>query len=53
MTEKSSTGPGSAAFAGPALFAVAAFAVPLALADHRYFAFIAGMTLIHILWARG
>lgn len=53
MTEKSSTGPGSAAFAGPALFAVAAFAVPLALADHRYFAFIAGMTLIHILWASG
>lgn len=53
MTEKTSARSGPAAFAGPAIFAVAAFAVPLALADHRYFAFVAGMTLIHILWASG
>lgn len=37
----------------PALFAVAAVATPLLLTHNRFFGFIAGMTLIHILWASG
>ncbi len=36
-----------------ALFAVAAFGVPLLLSGNRYFAFIAGITLISVLWATG
>jgi branched-chain amino acid transport system permease protein len=40
-------------FLPAALFAIAAFATPLILANQRYFAFIAGMTLIHVLWASG
>ncbi len=36
-----------------ALFALAAFGVPLLLSGNRYFAFIAGITLIHVLWASG
>lgn len=38
---------------GAALFAVFAFAVPLLLSGDRFFAFVAGLTLIHILWATG
>ncbi len=34
-------------------FAVAAIVVPLALSGNRYLAFVAGMTLIHVLWATG
>lgn len=49
MTNKTS----ATRWAAPGAFAVAAFAVPLALADQRYFAFVVGMTLIHILWASG
>ncbi|MFC7398997.1 branched-chain amino acid ABC transporter permease [Chelatococcus sp. GCM10030263] len=37
----------------PALFAIAAFAAPLVFANERYFAFVVGMTLIHVLWASG
>lgn len=36
-----------------ALFALLAFAVPLLLSGNRYFAFIAGITLVHVLWASG
>lgn len=36
-----------------ALFGAAAFGVPLLLSGNRYFAFIAGITLIHVLWASG
>jgi branched-chain amino acid transport system permease protein len=36
-----------------AIFVLAAFAVPVALSGNRYFAFIAGVTLIHLLWACG
>jgi branched-chain amino acid transport system permease protein len=36
-----------------AVFAVAAFAAPLALSGNRYFAFIAGITLISVTWATG
>lgn len=36
-----------------ALFAAAAFGVPWLLSGNRYFAFIAGITLIHVLWACG
>jgi branched-chain amino acid transport system permease protein len=35
------------------LFALAAFALPVLLSGNRYFAFIAGVTLIHVLWACG
>jgi len=35
------------------VFAVLAFAVPVALSGNRYLAFVAGITLIHILWASG
>jgi branched-chain amino acid transport system permease protein len=34
-------------------FVVAAFAAPLLLSGNRYFAFIAGITLISVLWATG
>jgi branched-chain amino acid transport system permease protein len=34
-------------------FAILAFAVPLMLSGNRYFAFIAGITLISILWSTG
>jgi branched-chain amino acid transport system permease protein len=37
----------------PGLFAALAVATPLLLAGNRFLAFIAGMTLIHILWASG
>ncbi|HEX6979706.1 MAG TPA: branched-chain amino acid ABC transporter permease [Alphaproteobacteria bacterium] len=36
-----------------ALFAALAVGAPLVLSDNRYFAFIAGITLIHIVWASG
>ena len=36
-----------------AVFAVAAFGAPLLLSGNRYFAFIAGITLISVLWATG
>jgi ABC-type branched-subunit amino acid transport system permease subunit len=36
-----------------AIFALAAFALPVVLSGNRYFAFIAGVTLIHVLWACG
>jgi branched-chain amino acid transport system permease protein len=36
-----------------AAFTVAAFAAPLLVSGNRYFAFIAGLTLINILWATG
>jgi branched-chain amino acid transport system permease protein len=36
-----------------ALFAIAAFGVPLLLSGNRYFAFIGGITLISVLWATG
>ena len=36
-----------------AVFAVAAFGVPLLLSGNRYFAFIAGITLISVLWSTG
>lgn len=36
-----------------ALFAVAAVAVPALLSGNRYFAFVAGVTFIHILWVSG
>ena len=36
-----------------AIFVVATFALPVALSGNRYFAFIAGVTLIHVLWACG
>lgn len=36
-----------------ALFTLFAFAVPLLLSSNRYFAFIAGITLIHVVWASG
>jgi len=36
-----------------ACFAIAALAVPLLLSGNRYFAFVAGMTLISVLWATG
>ena len=36
-----------------AVFAVLAFGAPLLLSDNRYFAFIAGITLISVLWATG
>jgi branched-chain amino acid transport system permease protein len=32
---------------------VAALALPLAVADHRFYAFIVGMTYLHVLWASG
>lgn len=35
------------------IFALAAFAVPLVLSGNRYFAFIAGITLISVTWATG
>jgi branched-chain amino acid transport system permease protein len=38
---------------GALLFAVFAFAVPLLLSGDRFYAFVAGLTLIHILWATG
>ncbi len=34
-------------------FALAAFTVPLALSGNRYFAFVAGITLISVTWATG
>jgi len=34
-------------------FALAAFAVPLVLSGNRYFAFVAGITLISVTWATG
>lgn len=36
-----------------ALFAIAAFGVPALLSGNRYFSFIAGITLIHVVWACG
>jgi branched-chain amino acid transport system permease protein len=36
-----------------ALFALVAFGVPLILSGNRYFAFIAGITLISVLWSIG
>jgi branched-chain amino acid transport system permease protein len=36
-----------------AVFAVLAFGAPLLLSGNRYFAFIAGITLISVLWATG
>lgn len=36
-----------------AVFAVVAFATPVLLAGNRYLAFVAGMTLLHIMWASG
>lgn len=36
-----------------AAFAVAAFGTPLLLSGNRYFAFVAGITLISVLWATG
>jgi branched-chain amino acid transport system permease protein len=36
-----------------ALFALAAFGTPLLLSGNRYFAFIAGITLISVLWSTG
>lgn len=45
--------PRSPSWLGAAAFAALAVAVPLALSGNRFFAFIAGMTLIHILWACG
>ncbi len=36
-----------------AAFALAAFATPFVLAGDRYLAFVAGVTLIHVLWASG
>lgn len=39
--------------AGLALFAVATVALLVALSGDRYFAFVAGITLIHVLWATG
>lgn len=36
-----------------AIFAALAIAVPIILSGNRYFAFVAGITLIHILWASG
>ena len=43
----------SSAKAPLAAFAVAAFATPLLLAGNRYLAFVAGVTMIHVLWASG
>lgn len=34
-------------------FVVVAFALPVILSGNRYFAFVAGVTLIHVLWACG
>jgi len=34
-------------------FVAVAFALPFALSGNRYFAFVAGVTLIHVLWACG
>jgi branched-chain amino acid transport system permease protein len=36
-----------------AVFALAAFGTPLILSGNRYFAFIAGITLLSVLWATG
>ncbi len=36
-----------------AIFALAAFATPVALSGNRYLAFIAGITLLNVLWATG
>ncbi|MGE0314793.1 MAG: branched-chain amino acid ABC transporter permease [Lautropia sp.] len=36
-----------------AVFAVLALAAPLLLAGNRYLAFVAGVTMIHVLWASG
>lgn len=36
-----------------ATFTVAALLAPILLSGNRYFAFVAGMTLIHVLWASG
>jgi branched-chain amino acid transport system permease protein len=38
---------------GAALFAAIAVATPFVLAGNRFFAFVAGLTLIHVLWATG
>jgi branched-chain amino acid transport system permease protein len=40
-------------FAPHLLFALVAFGAPLALSSNRYFAFIAGITLINVTWATG
>ena len=36
-----------------AVFACAAIALPLVLSGNRYLAFVAGVTMIHVLWANG
>jgi branched-chain amino acid transport system permease protein len=57
MTRPSSTvtppGDWKTAFVPLGIFAVLAFVVPIVLSGNRYFAFVAGVTLIHILWASG
>lgn len=54
MTSTHSSTPAPAnAWLGAAIFAVFAVAVPFALSGNRFFAFIAGMTLLNVLWACG
>ncbi|KPL51255.1 hypothetical protein ABB55_02650 [Prosthecomicrobium hirschii] len=38
---------------GLLVFAVAAYALPLLLAGNRYFAFIGGIALLHVVWTAG
>jgi branched-chain amino acid transport system permease protein len=50
---KTATASWSSSLAPLAAFAVVAFAVPALLSGNRYLAFVAGVTLIHVLWASG
>jgi branched-chain amino acid transport system permease protein len=43
----------SARFGPVAAFAVLAFAAPMLLSGNRFYAFVAGIALIHVLWASG